>query len=136
MENMVGELVLIRTGLNYEKSGVFGLLLLNGHFICYTLENKAKIIPTGLYFIENSKSPKFKRELPLIYSAEVPAKRGIRIHCGNDAAKDSQGCILVGMKRNESKLIDSSNAETMVTMICRNCEQLIITEYSKNFFGE
>lgn len=88
---------------NDEKSGVFGSLLLNGHFICHTLENKAKIIHTGLYFIENSKSPKFKKELPLIYSAEVPAKRGIRVHCGNDAAKDSLGCILVGMKRNESK---------------------------------
>ena len=109
---MEGELVLIRTRLNDEKSGVFGSLLLNGHFICHTLENKAKIIPTGLYFIENSKSPKFKRELPLIYSAEVPAKRG----------------ILVGMNRSENKLIDSSNAETMVTMICRNCKHLIITE--------
>jgi hypothetical protein len=125
---MEGELVLIRTRMNDEKIGVFGSLLLNGHFICHTLENKAKIIPTGLYFIENSKSPKFKRELPLIYSAEVPAKRGIRIHCGNDAAKDSQGCILVGMKRSENRLIDSSNAETMVTMICRNCKHLTITE--------
>ena len=122
------ELVLIRKGLNAEKSGVFGSLLLNGHFICYTLENKAKIVPTGVYSIENSKSPKFKRELPLIYSAEVPAKRGIRLHCGTDAAKNSQGCILVGMKRSESKLIDSSNAETMVTMICRNCKYLTITE--------
>lgn len=125
---MEGELVLIRTRLNAEKNGVFGSLLLNGHCICFTLENKAKIIPTGVYFIENSKSPKFKRELPLIFSADVPAKRGIRIHRGNDAAKDSQGCILVGMKRNESKLIDSSNAETMVTMICRNCKNLTITE--------
>lgn len=109
---MEGELVLIREGLNDEKNGVFGSLLLNGHFICHTLENKAKIVPTGVYSIENSKSPKFKRELPLIYSAEVPAKRG----------------ILVGMKRSESKLIDSSNAETMVTMICRNCKNLTIAE--------
>ena len=125
---MERELVLIRTRLNDEKSGVFGSLLLNGHFICFTLENKTKIIPTGVYSIENSKSPKFKRELPLIYSPAVPAKRGIRIHCGNDAAKDSQGCILVGMKKNEGKLIDSRNAETMVTMICRNCTHLTIAE--------
>jgi len=125
---MEGELVLIRTGLNVEKKGVFGSLLLNGHFICHTLENKTKLVPTGIYSVENSKSPKFKRELPLIFSPEVPAKRGIRLHCGNDAAKDSQGCILVGMKRSENKLIDSSNAETMVTMICRNCKNLIITE--------
>ena len=125
---MEGELVLVRTGLNVEKNGVFGSLLLNGHFICHTLENKTKLVPTGIYSVENSKSPKFKRELPLIFSPEVPAKRGIRLHCGNDAAKDSQGCILVGMKRSESKLIDSSNAETMVTMVCRNCEHLTITE--------
>lgn len=126
--NMECELVLIRERLNDEKNGVFGSLLLNGHFICHTLENKAKIVPTGVYLIENSKSPKFKRELPLIFSAEVSAKRGIRIHRGNDAVKDSQGCILVGMDRSESKLIDSSNAETMVAMICRNCKNLIITK--------
>ena len=84
--------------------------------------------------MENSKSPKFKRELPLLHNAAVPAKRGIRIHVGNDAVKDSSGCILVGMEQNyalpsaEPALLESKPAETMVTMLCRNVRQLAIVD--------
>lgn len=110
------------------EKAILGSLYLNGAFVCYTLENASKAIPAGLYSIENSKSPKFKRELPLICNAAVPAKRGIRIHVGNDAVKDSSGCILVGMGRKGDKLVESQPAETMVTMICRNVKKLVITE--------
>ncbi len=110
------------------EKAILGRLLLGGVFICYTLENAAKAIPAGLYKVENGKSPKFKRELPLLYNAAVPAKRGIRIHVGNDAVKDSSGCILVGMGRNGDKLTESKPAETMVTMLCRNVRQLAIVE--------
>ena len=110
------------------EKAVLGRLFLGGVFICYTLENAAKAIPVGLYSIENSKSPKFKRELPLLYNAAVPARRGIRIHVGNDAIKDSSGCILVGMGRKGDKLVESQPAETMVTMLCRNVKKLVITE--------
>lgn len=116
------------------ETAILGRLFLGGVFICYTLENAAKAIPAGLYSIENSVSPKFKRELPLLYNAAVPAKRGIRIHVGNDAVKDSSGCILVGMGRNyvkptaEPSLLESKPAETMVTMLCRNVRQLAIVE--------
>ena len=119
---------------NRTEKAILGSLYLNGAFICYTLENASKAIPAGLYSIENSKSPKFKRELPLLYNAAVPAKRGIRIHVGNEAVKDSSGCILVGMGRNyvkpnaEPSLLESKPAETMVTMICRNVRQLDIVE--------
>ena len=107
---------------------VQGCLFLNDTFICYTLENAAKAIPTGGYNIENSKSPKFKRELPLLYSKAVPASRGIRIHARNDAAKASCGCVLVGMGRKGDKLTESQPAETMVTMLCRNVKKLIIID--------
>lgn len=111
------------------ETAVLGSLYLNGAFICYTLENAAKAIPAGLYNVQNSKSPKFKRELPLLFSKDVSASRGIRIHRGN-TAKDSQGCILVGMGRSteKSSVTESAPAETMVTMICRNCNKLVITE--------
>jgi len=122
------ELVLIRTGLNYNKKGVFGELYLNNHFICWTLENRSKLIPAGGYLVKNSKSPKFKRELPLLYNKVIQASRGIRIHVGNDAVKDSRGCVLVGMMRDENKLMESAPAETMVAMLCRNCEFLLIVE--------
>lgn len=112
-----------------EAGGVYGKLYLNGQFICHTLENRNKAIPTGIYDLQNSKSPKFKRELPLIYDCcEVPAKRGIRIHSGN-TFKDSSGCVLVGMGFNEKThaLTESAPAEAMATMICRNVKQLVVT---------
>ena len=119
-------LILVREKVT-EKA-VQGCLFLNDTFICYTLENAAKAIPTGGYNIENSKSPKFKRELPLLFSKAVPASRGIRIHVGNDAIKDSNGCVLVGMGRKGDKLTESQLAETMVTMLCRNVKKLIIID--------
>lgn len=115
------------------NEAILGRLYLNGAFVCYTLENAAKAIPTGRYNVQNSRSPKFKRELPLVYSAKVPANRGIRIHVGN-SVKDSSGCVLVGMGRNyarpnaEPSLLESSLAETMVTMLCRNVTEFVIVE--------
>ena len=109
------------------ETAILGRLFLGGVVIAYTLENASKAIPAGLYSIENSKSPKFKRELPLLYNAAVPARRGIRIHVGN-TVKDSSGCVLVGMGRKGDKLVESQPAETMVTMLCRNVKKLVITE--------
>ena len=127
----MGMLTLIRD----VKAGdsILGKLYFNGGIVCYTLENAAKAIPCGVYNVQNSKSPKFKRELPLLWNSGVPSSRGIRIHRGN-TAKDSQGCILVGMGRNYSRpnaepsLLESSLAETMVTMLCRNVTEFVITE--------
>ena len=115
------------------EEAVLGSLYLNGAFICYTLENSAKVIPCGMYTVQNSKSQKFKRELPLLHNAKVPASRGIRIHRGN-TFKDSQGCVLVGMGRSteKSSVTESTNAETMVTMICRNETNLVIVESFTN----
>ena len=111
---------------------ILGSLYLNGAFVCYTLENASKTIPCGMYSVQNSKSPKFKRELPLLTSDKVSASRGIRIHVGNTAASSS-GCVLVGMSREVhllggSKLKESKNAETMVTMLCRNETNLVIVD--------
>lgn len=108
---------------------VMGKLYFNGGLVCCTLENAAKAIPTGVYLVQNSMSPKFKRELPLIWNSGVSSSRGIRMHRGN-TVKDSQGCILVGMGRDVKKsfITESSLAETMITMLCRNVTELIVTE--------
>lgn len=115
------------------EKAVLGSLYLNGAFICYTLENASKAIPCGLYTVQNSKSPKFKRELPLLYNAQVPARRGIRIHVGNTVASSS-GCVLVGMGRSteDFSVTESRPAETMVTMICRNEKNLVIVDAFAN----
>ena len=111
------------------ETAILGSLYLNGAFICYTLENTAKAIPAGLYSIENSRSPKFGRELPLLFSDKVPSRRGVRIHAGN-TYQDSAACVLVGMKRDEAneRIDESKDAEKMVTMLCRNVRHLAIVE--------
>lgn len=111
------------------EEAILGSLYLNGAFVCYTLENASKAIPAGLYTVQNSKSQKFKRELPLLHNAQVPASRGIRIHVGNTVASSS-GCILVGMGRDvkENFITESTLAETMVTMLCRNEKKLVIVD--------
>ena len=111
------------------ETAILGSLYLNGAFICYTLENTAKAIPAGLYSIENSRSPKFGRELPLLFSRNVPSRRGVRIHAGN-TYQDSAACVLVGMKRDDAKerIDESKDAEKMVTMLCRNVRNLAIVE--------
>lgn len=123
----MGMLTLIRD-VKGDKA-ILGKLYLNGAIVCYTLENAAKAIPTGVYLVQNSKSTKFKREMPLVWNSGVPSSRGIRIHRGN-TAKDSQGCILVGMGRDVKKsfITESSLAETMTTMLCRSVTELIVTE--------
>ena len=120
-------LVLVRDA--FTETAILGRLCLGGTCIAYTCENRSKAIPCGTYNIENSKSPKFKRELPLIYGYKVAASRGIRIHAGN-TSKDSAGCVLVGMSRDtvDGSLTESKLAETMVTMLCRTVKHLCITE--------
>lgn len=104
-----------------------GSLYLNGAFVCYTLENVHKAIPCGVYTIENSQSPKFKRELPLIYNQEVKASRGIRFHSANRPGQLA-GCVAIGMVRDDEYVGESGNAEKMVTMLCRNNRELVISE--------
>ena len=108
---------------------ILGRLFMGGTCICYTLENASKAIPAGFYSIENSTSPKFGRELPLLFSSKVPSSRGVRIHSGN-TYKNSAACLLVGMKRDEAKerIDESKDAEKMVTMLCRNVRSLAIVE--------
>jgi hypothetical protein len=110
-------------------TAILGRLFMGDTCICYTLENAQKAIPTGLYSIENSRSPKFGRELPLLFSDKVPSRRGVRIHAGN-TYQDSAACVLVGMKRDDAKerIDESKDAEKMVTMLCRSVNQLSIVE--------
>lgn len=109
------------------ETAILGRLYLNGQMVCYTLENTSKLIPCGVYSVKNSQSPKFKRELPLIYNKDVPASRGVRIHRGN-SWRDSSACVLVGMGRDIKKglITESANAEIMVTMLCRLAGNLVI----------
>ena len=93
------ELLLLR-GKSSAQSTI-GELTVDGAHECFTLEDVVRpvkvanetAIPAGRYRVVITHSPKFKRPMPLLEN--VPGYEGVRIHWGN-AAKDTEGCILVG----------------------------------------
>lgn len=96
-----------------SSGSTLGALFINGSFECFTLEDKDRglssnmdlyfikslkvcgstCIPSGLYNIEFTYSPHFRKVMPLIDN--VKGFEAIRIHAGNTVA-DTDGCILVG----------------------------------------
>jgi hypothetical protein len=103
-----------------------GKLYIDGVWFCDTIEDtdrglddsmsvdeilKKKIkgetaIPTGIYKVEITYSPKYKRMMPLILG--VKGYSGIRIHSGN-ISKDAEGCLLVGRNTVVGMVTDSRN---------------------------
>lgn len=128
----------------FTKDTTIGRLYLNGHFACYVLEDAVRAdgvkidghtaLAEGLYLMKNTYSPRFKRDLPLIYDApdgkilykHIPFV-GARCHGGNDHT-DTEGCPLVAKEWNGHDKIWSSFESELV----RWCEHfpnahLIIT---------
>ena len=61
-------------------------------------------IPSGSYECVYTYSNRFKKMLPLLLN--VKGFEGIRIHSGN-SAKDTEGCILVGLNLKKGMLLNS-----------------------------
>ena len=97
-------ITLVRSIANHSENAIIGHLYIDGVFFCTTLENFDKRIPSGTYSLTLTYSPRFKKKLPLI--APVPKRSGIRIHSGN-FSRDSQGCVLVGLRDGYYTLKDS-----------------------------
>ena len=76
--------------------------------LCATLENADYIIPDGMYELQNTMSPKFKKILPLVCG--VPKRSGIRIHTGTKP-EHSTGCVLVSAF-GKQQIIDFINQKT------------------------
>ena len=109
-----------------KKNYCIGRLYINGKYFCDTLEdvdrglddsmteediNEMKIkgetaIPTGIYTVLLTYSPKYKRVMPLVNN--VKGYSGIRIHSGN-THKDTEGCLLVGKNTKVGMVTDSRN---------------------------
>ena len=96
-------------------AATMGLLLIDGVFTCWTLEDvvrEVKIpgetaIPAGRYEVRLSLSQRFQKLLPEILA--VPGFAGIRIHAGNTQA-DTHGCVLVGRIRAYDRVEESKLA--------------------------
>ena len=125
-------ILLIRTKI--LGKGVVGTLYKDGEYICCTMENAEKLIPVGGHLIKVTRSPKFKRKLPLIYSDTIPSSRGIRIHAGN-RPEDSAGCVLVGDRvtgtATAPELTNSRETELRVTDLVGAVSGLIIASTIK-----
>lgn len=138
------ELKLVRL---YKKSEyTIGKLYIDGKYFCDTVEDcdrcltstmseaeiaKRKIygktaIPTGVYKIEITYSPKFKRNLPLI--CLVKGFSGIRIHNGKNA-NSSLGCVIVGENKVRGGVINSkATLEKLMNRLTAGREKNITIE--------
>jgi hypothetical protein len=86
---------------------------------CYTMEDPVRprgqkiagrtAIPSGLYRVLITYSPRFKVDLPLLVGDEQFQRdwSGVRIHSGNKA-EDTEGCPLVGMTLDRAEWVSSS----------------------------
>ena len=101
-----------------------GKLYIDGVYFCDTIEDtdrglkdemsleeilskKVKgetAIPSGIYQVTITYSPKYKKNMPLINN--VKGYSGIRIHSGN-TSKDTEGCLIVGKNKEVGKVLDS-----------------------------
>lgn len=117
-----------------------GRLYINGKVFCNTLEDPIRdtkiagktAIPAGTYEVVVNRSPKFKRDLPLLLN--VPNFEGIRIHRGN-TAKDTAGCILVGLNQKKGMVVNSTKYELDLTKRLKEAQNKgeSITIEIKNF---
>ena len=85
-----------------KGKAVFGSLYVNGKFVCYTLENREKMIPPGVYTITRSKKIGFVVE-------GVSGRTHINIEVGNYPFQ-SLGCIFTGTGKTEKGLTGSKIA--------------------------
>jgi len=87
------------TRLESSRHGVVGALLIDGQFVCLTLERpwrenqkNVSCIPTGQYNVVKYASSKFKDSYLV---EDVKDRSGILFHKGNTIT-DTEGCILLG----------------------------------------
>lgn len=114
-------MILVLKRIAFLDDCTIGTLSIDGQVLCHTLEDRSReiegrpvndwkvpgstAIPRGSYAVLCDYSERFKRVLPRLL--DVPGFAGVRIHAGN-TAKDTEGCILVGLEWSEGPQIRRS----------------------------
>lgn len=111
----------------FNKNNCIGNIYADGKRIAFTLEDTPRAegikvpaetaIPEGCYLFKVTFSPRFKREMILIFNQKdftVNQKgisfSGVRIHGGNDE-DDTEGCPLIAYNLTDDKLKIYGSAE-------------------------
>jgi hypothetical protein len=120
----------------YFSSGTNGSLLVDGMFVCFTIElpwlsnhRRVSCIPEGRYPIRKRFSYKRDWHLEVL---EVPERSLILIHPANDALKELQGCIapvslITGHGKGSSSRKAFSVVNTLVFGAIDRKEQVFLT---------
>ncbi len=124
-----------------------GELYINGVFFCYSLEdtirpfgvkvNEETGIPEGTYRCKISKSTRFKREMPMLFTEDNGYElinngisfKGIRMHGGN-THKNTEGCILVAYNKIDSTTIQGT-AEYDLTEKLKSYNSITVNTYNQ-----
>ena len=101
-----------------KGNAITGRLVIDGKWLCDTLERKGYEILALCYRVQVTQSPKFKRLLPIVQN--VPQRSGIRFHAGWKP-EHSTGCILVPDRATEDKL-------TQIILKAQNTHEEVILE--------
>lgn len=127
-----------------------GKLYIDGCYYCDVLEDvdrglddsmtekeiKAKkikgqtAIPTGIYTVKITYSPKYKKLMPLVDN--VKGYSGIRIHSGN-THKDTSGCLLVGKNKEVGKVLESRKTFNALYKILTETKEHIIIDIQRKY---
>ena len=82
---------------DYYENGTNGTIMLDGEFICYSIElpwknntKRISCIPEGKYLLEKRRYPKHGEQIGI---PQVLGREAILIHTANVAQKELQGCI-------------------------------------------
>lgn len=127
-----------------------GKLYVDGAYLCDTIEDtdrglddgmkegdilKKKVkgetaIPTGVYPVYITWSPKYRKPMPLI--DRVKGYSGIRIHSGN-TAKDTEGCLIVGQNKEVGKVLNSRVTYNKLFDILNGTDEKIIIDIQRKY---
>ena len=106
------------TRMKTIDNAVWGTLVVDGKFICYTLENNTKKIPAGSYVIHKTRKG-FRLE-------GVPGRSNINIEVGNYPF-ESLGCIFVGTKQTPEGVEGSKTALFRLVRVVKLPALLVIS---------